>query len=117
SRVTVQVNLGKALRNAAQQLLVPVNFQVGIESPLHQDARATQLYCLADLFVDGLEIEDVALFGPGALQRAVERTEGTVFGAEIGVVDIAVNNVGDHPLGMELAPQGIRLHANANQVI
>ena len=51
-----------------------------------------------------------------SLQRAVKGAEVAILGAEIGVVDVAIDDVGDHALGMQAAAHGIRLEAQADQV-
>ena len=49
--------------------------------------------------------------------RAVEGAEGAVFGAEVGVVDVAVDDVGDHALGVETTADGVCFHADADEVV
>ena len=56
----MQVDLRKALLDAAQHLLVPIDLEVGMQAALHQHARAAQFDRLADLVVDRFELEDVA---------------------------------------------------------
>src|SRR5207302_1195952 len=70
--VAVQVNPGKTLFNSAQHLLVPVDLQVGMQTALHQHSGAAEFDRLANLVVNGVEVENVTLFGAGAFKRAVE---------------------------------------------
>ena len=88
-----------------------------MQAALHQHAGAAQFDGLANLFVDGVELEDVAFFGGRAFQRTVEGAEGAVLGAEVGVVDVAVDDVGDHAFGMQLAADRVGFHADADQVV
>src|SRR5581483_9210317 len=88
-----------------------------MQAALHQHARAAEFHRLADLLVDGLEIEDVPFFRRRPFQRPVEGAKSTVLGAEVRVVDVAVNNVGDHALGMQLAALRVGFHADPDQVI
>src|SRR5207249_8801770 len=111
------MNLGKSLLDAAQHLLVPVNFQVRMQAALHQHAGAAEFDRLANLVVDRFEIEDVSLFSFGSLQWTIKRAERAVFGAEVRVINVAIDDVGDHALGMQFAPDGVGLHADANQII
>src|SRR6266705_937929 len=113
----MQMNLGKSLLDAAQHLLVPVNFQIGMQAALHQHACPAKFYRLANLVVDGFKIEDVPLFSFGSLQWTIKRAERAVFGAEVRVINVAIDDVGDHALGMQFAPDGVGLHADANQII
>jgi hypothetical protein len=108
----VQVNL-KALLDRAQQILVPLDLQVRVESALHEDAGAAQLDGLLDLLEDDFLGQDVAL---GVAQRAVEGAEGAVLAAKVGVVDVAVDDVGDHAFGMQAPPDGVGSHADADEV-
>src|SRR5437899_2331679 len=111
------MNLGKSLLDATQHLLVPVNFQIGMQAALHQHARAAEFDRLANLVVDRFEIEDVSLFSFGSLQWTIERTESAVFGAEVRVINVAIDDVGDHALGMQFTAHGVSFHADADQVI
>ena len=92
-----------------------------MKAPLHQHAGATHLLGLGDLLVDFLEGENVAFVGAWDVfsffgQRAVERAEGAVLGAEVGVVDVAIDDVGDYALGVEAAAHGVGLEAQADEV-
>src|SRR3989442_13252515 len=113
----MQVNLRKALLDAAEHLFVPFDLEIGMQAALHQDPRAAQFYGLLDLVVDGVEIQDVALFGARSFQRTVEGAEGAVLGAKVGVINVAVNDVGDRALGMDAAANRVGLHADADEVI
>src|SRR4051812_31091868 len=110
----MQVNHGEALLNLAEETLEPVNLEVRMQAALHQDPGATDFDRLADLFKNGVEIQDVALSGKLALQRTIEGAEGAVLGAEIGVINVAVNDIGDHVLRMELAAKRVGFHTNAD---
>src|SRR5437870_2611801 len=113
----MQVNLGKSLLDATQHALVPLDLQIGMQAALHQHARAAEFDRLANLVVDCFQIEDVSLFGFGAFQWTIERTESAVFGAEVRVINVAIDDVGDHALGMQLAAQGVGFHTDADQII
>ncbi len=108
---------GKALLDASEQPLKPIDLEVGVEAALHEHSGAAHFDCLANLFVDRLEVEDVALSGHLALERPVEGAECAVLGAEIRVVDVAIDDVADDALGMEPASDGVGLHAKAYQVV
>ena len=42
-----------ALLDAAEEILIPFDFEIGMEAALHQDAGAAQIIC-SNLFVDDL---------------------------------------------------------------
>src|SRR5207245_937817 len=113
----MQVNLGKSLLDATQHLLVPVNFQIGMQAALHQHACAAKFDGFANLVVDRFEIEDVPLFSFGSLQWTIKRAERAVFGAEVRVINVAIDDVGDHALGTQFAPDGVGAHADAAPVV
>src|SRR4029077_15871886 len=88
-----------------------------MQAALHQYASASKFLGLANLVVDGLEFKDISLFGLRALQRAIESAESAILGAEVCVVNVAIDDVGDHALGVALAAQPVGFHANPDQVI
>jgi hypothetical protein len=64
--------------------------------------------------VNSLEVEDVAFLGQLSFERPVKRAEGAVLGAEVGVVNVAIDDVGDHPVGMQAATHCVGFHADAD---
>ena len=112
----MQVDFREALLDATEELLEPVDLQVGVQPTLHQNAGTAIFHGFADLVVDGVEVEDVSLGGHLALERTVEGAESAVLGAEIRVVDVAVDDVGDHALGVLAATHRVRIHADTDQV-
>src|SRR5579859_3581472 len=64
-----------------------------MQAALQQDTGAAQLQHLFNFFVDRFKRKDVTVFGA---ERPVEGAEGTVLGAEVGVIDVAIDLVGDH---------------------
>src|SRR5208283_2185735 len=95
------MNFREALLDPAEHLFVPVNLEIGMQAALHKHARAAEFDGLSNLLVDRVEVEDVALFGRRPLERTIESAEGAVFRAEVGVVNVAVDDVGDGALGMQ----------------
>ena len=92
-----------------------------MNAALHQHAGAAHLEGLGDLLVDLLEVEDVAVVGARVGlavegQRTVEGAEGAVLGAVVGVVDVAIDDVGDHALGMQAAAHSVGLESQTDQV-
>src|ERR1051326_206671 len=113
----MQMNFGKALRDATQHLFVPLDLQVGMQAALHEHASAAEFYGLANLVVDRLEVENVPFLRCGAFQRAIKGTEGAVLGAVVGVINVAIDDVGDHAFRMQAAAHGRGFHADADQVV
>ena len=111
------MNLRKAFFDPAHHLLVPVNLEVRMQAALHQHSRTAELDGLADLLVDRVELEDVAFLRGRPFQRAVECAEGAIFSAEVGVIDVAVDDVGDRAFGMKPSTHRVGFHADADQVV
>ena len=85
-----------------------------MQAALHQHAGAAQVQGLLDLGENGLVIVDVAF---GVAHGPVEGAKAAIFRTEIGVIDVAIDNVGNHAFGMVLLAQGIGGHANTDQVV
>ena len=120
-REAVEPDFGEALLDSGEETFEPVDFQIGMKAALHEDARAAHFLCFGNFLVDFFEVEDVALFGARDVfsflgERPVERAESAVFGAEVGVVDVAIDDVGDHAFRMEAATDGVGLEAQPNEI-
>ena len=68
---------------------------------------------LANLVEDNFPGQDVAFL---VAQRPVESAKAAIFRAEVGVVDIAIDDVGDYAFGMEAATDGVSLEAQPNEI-
>src|SRR5438270_10326317 len=88
-----------------------------MQAALHQHAGASKLDGLSNLVVNRLEIENIAFFRLRPFQRAIKRAKRAIFCTEICVVDIAINDVGDHALGMQLAANRVGFNADPNEVV
>ena len=80
-----------ALFDVAEQILVPLDRQLGVMTTLHQGARATNRDRLFDLREDDALWKDVALARIARL--AVEGAEVAVRHADVRVIDVAVDDV------------------------
>ncbi len=87
----MQVNSRKFLLDRAEKIFVVIDLQIGMQAALKKNAVAAELEHLFYFLENFREAEDVAVFGA---DRAVERTEGTILGAEIGVIDVAIDLIG-----------------------
>lgn len=97
-----------------EQILVPVNFQIGVQTALHENAGAAEINGLLDFGEDRLPGKDVAFL---VTRRPVKRTKAAVLGAEIGVIDVPVDDVADNPLRVQFAANGVGGHANSDQIV
>src|ERR1700680_3520582 len=113
----MQMNFRESLLDAAQHFFMPLDLQIGMQSALHQYTCPAKLRSLANFLVDRVEIEDVSLFRPTPLNATIERAEGLIIGAEVGVINIAVDDVRHGAFGMHLSADRVRFHANPDQVV
>ena len=87
---------------------------IGMEAALEQDAGAAEFEHLLDLFVNLFEGQDVALF---VSNGAVKRAKRTIFGAEVGVIDVAIDLIRGDARIVLLHPQRMRLHPDPKQIV
>src|SRR5277367_259443 len=96
---------------------MPVDLQVGMQAALHQNSRSAKFDGLTDLLVNGFEVEDVSLFRLWALQWPIKSTKSAVLGAVVGVINVAINDVGGHAFRMKPTAHRIGFHPDADQII
>ena len=87
--------------------------ELGVQAALHHDAGAAQLDGLLDLAKDLLVAEQITL---GRAQRPVEGAEIAAGGAEVGVIDVAVDDEGDIVAWQHPAAHGVRGRAHRDQL-
>src|SRR5918995_5371864 len=88
---------GISLLDRAEQILVPLERKIRVVTTLQQQLAAAELDRLVDLAKDLLEPQYVALDGT---DRAVERAEVAPRDADVRVVDVAVDDIGDQVVWM-----------------
>src|SRR4051812_43508633 len=90
--------------DVAHQFEIPVEWDVRVMTALQQNLNATDRLALVDLRTDILEAQYIALpmFGP-----AVERAELAVGDADVRVIDVPVDDVGDHVFPVLPPPFGV----------
>jgi hypothetical protein len=89
---SMDVDLREAAANVGQQIQVPLFGQLGMMPALHQNLRAPEGDRFLNLAIQFLPRDDVGIV---ILFRAIEGAEFTIDVANVGVVDVAVDNVGD----------------------
>src|ERR1700748_1781679 len=104
----------KTCFDRAQQVLIPLDLQVWVQTALHENPRTAQIYRLLNFAQNRLDGENVAF---GMSHGPVKGTKTTVLRAKIRVIDIAVDNVADYTIWVKLAPHHVGLLANRKQVV
>ena len=96
----VEVDL-EVLLDGAEEIFVPLDGKVGMEAALHEDAGAAQVERFPDLLVDdffGVDVGFIVALG------AIEGAETTELGADVSVIDVAIDDISGDVMGMELTP-------------
>ncbi len=106
-RQRVQLELGIALLDRAEEIFVPLQRQVGVVAALQQQLHAADRDGLVDLAEDLVEAEDIAA---GIADGPVERAEVAARDADVRVVDVSIDDVGDDACRM-LAGANVVGHA------
>ena len=88
----VDVDLREFAFDVRQQIQIPLQRKFGVMAALHQNLRSAQGERLLDLAVHFVEGDDI---GVCVLFRAIKGAEFAIDIADIGIIDIAINNVGD----------------------
>jgi hypothetical protein len=110
----VQVNGGEFLLDGAEKIFVVVDLQIGMQAALEEDAVAAEFEHLFDLLENFLEAENIAVF---CADGAVERAEGTILGAEIGVIDVAIDLIGGDMRVVLFQADLVSGHADTDEVV
>ena len=88
----VDVDLREFAFDVREQIEIPLLGQLGMMPALHENLRAAECERLLDLLVHLGERDDVGIV---VLLRAVERAEFAIDVADVGVIDVAINDVSD----------------------
>src|ERR1700685_904368 len=97
-----------------QQVLVPLDLQLRMQPALHQNAGAAQVDGLLNLVEDHFLRMDVAFRMP---HGPVERAEAAILGAEVRVIDVAIDDVAHHAVRVQLASNRVRCHSDTNEIV
>src|SRR5579871_2596736 len=85
-----------------------------MQTTLHQNPRTAQIDGLLNFVEDHVFRMQVTL---GVSHRPVKCAEAAIFCAEIRVIDVAIDDVADDSVRMQLAPHGVGCHADAHQIV
>src|SRR5262249_41660757 len=100
----VQLEVWIPRLDGAEEVFVPRQRQIRIMPTLQQQLNAAYGDGLVDLAEDVFESEHVAV---GRAHRTVERAEIALGDADVRVVDVAIDDVGDDPVRMLPGPDGV----------
>src|SRR5437016_3617390 len=110
----MQLKTGILRAQSAQEIFVPFNPEVGMQSSLHQHARAAERNRLINLVANLVDGADVSV---GRARPSIERAEGANHIADVRVIDVAINDVSDDVVRMITTPNLIGGRADSRHVI
>ena len=103
-REGVEPEVGVPGLDRREQVLVPLEGEIGVVPALQQELIAPDRARLVDLAEQLVEAQHVALGGP---HRTIERTEVAPRHAHVRVVHVPVDDVRHHPGGMPASPNAV----------
>ena len=103
-RQRVQLEVGKRCFTARNRSSYHASGRSGLWPPCSSSCTPPSAMRLFDLLEDLVEAEHVAF---AVADRAVERAEVAARHADVRVVDVAIDDVGDDAVGMLAAPHGV----------
>src|SRR5580704_15887558 len=102
------------LLDRPQQILIPLDLEFRMQTALHQDSGSAQVDGLLDLLKDHFLRMNVAF---GMTHGPIKSAKAAIFRAEICVINVAVDNIADDPVRMQLAADLISRHPDPNQIV
>ena len=101
----VNMDVGEALLDRRQQIGVPAQRQLRVHAALHEDLRPADVNQFLDLVEHLVILERV---GVVLIAIASKGAKSALCRANVGVVDVAVDDVGADRLAVESATDGVR---------
>src|ERR1044071_3951255 len=101
----VDVYVGIFFADVPEQFEVPIERQPWMVPPLHQDLNTAGRGKFVEFLVELLPAEHVVIF---VFLGAIERAELAVNVADVGIVDVAIDNVSDDLAAALIITGGLR---------
>ncbi len=98
----------------SQQVLVPLDTKVWMQSALHQDAGAAECNCFVDLFANLVDGANVSV---RCSRPPIKRAEGANYVADIRVIDIAIDDIGDDIVRVSALTNFVSGGANPRNIV
>jgi hypothetical protein len=94
----VDIDVGESGFDIPEELFVPLEFEVGVQSTLHEDLISAEFDGFLDLLEQFLSIQHVAFV---TFRGSVKSAKVANRSANVGVVDIPIDVVGSVVLGVQ----------------
>ena len=102
------------LLQRSEQVFVSLDAEIRMQPSLHQNTGAAQRDCLVNLLADFVERAHVSV---GRARPSIERTEGADHVANVRVVNVSIDDVGDDVVGMLALANLVRRRADFRDVV
>lgn len=109
----VDIDVGESGFDIPEEFLVPLEFEVGVQSTLHEDLVAAEFDGFLDFLEQFLSIQHVAFV---AFRGSIKSAEVANGGADVGVVDIPIDVVGSVVLWVQAVGNRLCCMAEGAQV-
>src|SRR5437762_5531331 len=113
-RETVKLKSRILRTKGAQKIFVPFEAEIGMQSTLHQYTRATERNCFVNLRANLIDRAHVSI---GRTWPAIERTESTHDVADVRIVDVAIDYVGDDVVRVARLANFVSRGADASYIV
>src|SRR5205085_12272653 len=113
-REAVKLKVRILRMKGAQQVFIPLDFEIRVQATLHQDTCAAERNRLVYLLIDFVERANVSLWMIGA---TIESAEGADYVADVRVVYVAVNDVCDDRIRVKAFANLVGSKTYANKII
>src|ERR1043166_2101328 len=98
----------------AQKIFIPLDTKIRMQPTLHQHAGAAQRNGLVDFRANLIDGSDVSVRRAGP---PIESTKGADYIADIRVINVAIDDIGDDVVGMTALPNFICCRSYAGDVV
>src|SRR5947208_12222630 len=113
-RETMQLKARVLRTKRAQKIFVPLDAEIRMQSTLHQNAGAAERNGLVNLRAN---LIDRAHVGVGRARPAIERAESTNDVADVRIVNVSIDDVGDDVIRVTRFPNLVSRGADASYVV
>src|SRR6266536_1839949 len=110
----MQLKFGVFCVQSSKQVLVPLDIKIRMQAALHQHAGAAESDGFVDSFTDLFYRMNVCIRFSGP---AIKRAKGADDIADVGIIDVAVDDVGDDITRIFSLAYLIRGQPDANKIV
>src|ERR1700694_5762052 len=113
-RKTVQLKVRIIRTQSAQEVFIPLETEVWMQPALHQHSRTAERDGLVNLRANLIHRAHISVRGTGP---SIKGAEGADHVADVGVVDVSIDDVGDDVVRVTALANLIRSRADFGHVV